>query len=61
MSATTKHKLVVENIKLMKALEKAREYIESDARNQKYPSAIEVLAVIDDAFRPDYADDEETP
>jgi hypothetical protein len=47
---TTNHKLIVENIRLMKALEKAREYIESDARNKKYPSAIETLAIIDAAF-----------
>ena len=48
-----KQNLIKENIKLMKALEKAREYIESDVRNKQYPKAIETLAVIDAAFRPD--------
>lgn len=46
------NKLLIENIKLMKALEKAREYVESDARNKKYPAAIEILAVIDAALAP---------
>jgi hypothetical protein len=51
MKNVTIHSLTVENVKLLKALEKAREYVESDARNKKYPEAIEVLAIIDEAMR----------
>lgn len=36
---------------LLGALESAREYVASDARNYKYPAAIETLAVIDAALR----------
>lgn len=38
-------------IKLMKWIDKARNYIESDARNKKYPLAIELIKEHDELIK----------